>query len=223
MASASGWRASSRLTALLAAAGRSGMVRLGWLLAVGVVVFGACSSPAYPQVKKENRSAVKASDAPKPADIDRNGILILVRSILLALDQANKTGNYSVLRDLGAPVFQVNNAARLAEVFSTQRKEKWDMSGVATLEPQLTQPPQIESNGMLHIVGFFPSAAAQLNFEFLFAPDDRQWKISGMAVRLGSTAPQAPDNPPIPSPAPSTEKPDAPSGDIVIGKPAGKK
>ena len=38
-----------------------------------------------------------------PAQIDRNGVLILIRSSLLALDQANKTGNYSVLRDIGAP------------------------------------------------------------------------------------------------------------------------
>ena len=36
--------------------------------------------------------------APRPAQIDRNGVLILIRQSLLALDQANKTGNYTVLR-----------------------------------------------------------------------------------------------------------------------------
>jgi hypothetical protein len=190
------------------------------LLAVGVTVFSVCVSPAFSQAKKDNRSAAKVSDVARPADIDRNGVLILVRSSLLALDHANKTGNYSVLRDLGAPLFQTNNAARLAEVFSSQRKEKWDLSGVATLEPQLNFPPRIEPNGMLHIVGFFPSAAAQLNFEFLFAADERQWKISGMAVKLGTTAPQAPDSPPNTIAAPSRERPEAPSGDITIGKPA---
>ena len=53
--------------------------------------------------------------APKPAQIDRNGVLILVRRTLTALDQANRTGNYTVLRDLGSPDFQANTAARLAE------------------------------------------------------------------------------------------------------------
>ena len=53
---------------------------------------------------------------PKPARIDRNGVLILVRSTLIALDQANKTGNYTVLRDLGAPAFQANSAARLKQL-----------------------------------------------------------------------------------------------------------
>ena len=43
-------------------------------------------------------------------------MLILVRTTLLALDQANKTGNYTVLRDLAAPGFQVDTAARLAEI-----------------------------------------------------------------------------------------------------------
>ena len=85
--------------------------------------------------------------APKPAQIDRNGVLILVRSTLLALDQANKTGNYTVLRDLGAPGFQTNSAARLAEIFAQQRHDNIDLSGVAVIDPQLTLLPQIEPNG----------------------------------------------------------------------------
>ncbi|MBC7018053.1 hypothetical protein G6O44_25355, partial [Salmonella enterica subsp. enterica serovar Enteritidis] len=77
------------------------------------------------------QQAQSAQPAPKPANIDRNGVLILVRSTLLALDQANKTGNYTVLRDLGAPGFQAgNNAARLAEIFASQRNDKLDLSGV---------------------------------------------------------------------------------------------
>src|SRR5262245_2055988 len=85
--------------------------------------------------------------APKPAQIDRNGVLILIRETLLALDQANKTGNYTVLRDLGSPEFQANTAARLAEIFAQQRKDNIDLSGVAVIDPQLTLLPQIEANG----------------------------------------------------------------------------
>ena len=81
---------------------------------------------------------------PKPAQIDRNGVLMLVRSTLLALDHGNKTGNYTVLRDLGAPGFQVNTAAKLAEIFAKQRGDKLDISGVAVIDPQLSLLPQIE-------------------------------------------------------------------------------
>jgi hypothetical protein len=94
---------------------------------------------------------------PKPAQIDRNGVLILVRATLLALDQANKTGNYTVLRDLAVPGFQVNTAARLAEIFAGHRRDNLDLSGVAVIDPQLTVLPQIEANGMMRMAGFFPS------------------------------------------------------------------
>jgi hypothetical protein len=46
-------------------------------------------------------------------------LLILIRSSLIALNQANVTGNYSVLRDIGAPDFkQANGADRLAQIFA---------------------------------------------------------------------------------------------------------
>jgi hypothetical protein len=56
----------------------------------------------------------EAPQIPHPAQINRNGVLTLVRSALIALQQANETGNYTVLRDLGAPGFEeANTAARL--------------------------------------------------------------------------------------------------------------
>jgi hypothetical protein len=152
--------------------------------------------------------------APHPAQIDRNGVLILIRSTLTALDQANKTGNYTVLRDLGAPSFQASNtAARLAEIFASERAQNLDLSGVLVLDPQLTLLPQIEPNGMMHMAGFFPSVPTQLNFELAFMPVEGRWKIFGISVNLGSSAPVAPNpepehkdqaqRPAPPRPAPS--------------------
>ena len=68
-------------------------------------------------------SVLAQQNTAKPADIDRNGVLILIRSTLLALDHANKTGNYSVLRALGSPGFQKLTVERLAEIFAKQRNE----------------------------------------------------------------------------------------------------
>jgi hypothetical protein len=138
--------------------------------------------------------------APKPAQIDRNGVLMLVRSALLALDHANKTGNYTVLRDIGAPGFQSNTAARLAEIFAKQRNDKLDLSGVSVIDPQLSLLPQIEANGMMRMAGFFPSVPSQVNFELLFAPVDGQWRLFGLSVSVGQSAPAAPA-PPEPPPS----------------------
>ncbi len=148
------------------------------------------------------QQAQPAQQAPKPANIDRNGVLILVRSTLLALDQANKTGNYTVLRDLGAPGFQaVNTAARLAEIFASQRNDKLDLSGVAVIDPQLNVLPQIEPNGMMRMAGFFPSVPSQVNFELLYEPVNGQWRLFGLSVNVGQSGPVAP------SPAPASKAP----------------
>jgi hypothetical protein len=134
--------------------------------------------------------------AGKPANIDRNGVLMLVRSSLLALDQANKTGNYTVLRDLGAPGFQAaNSPARLGEIFAKLRNDKVDLSGVAVIDPQLLLLPQIESNGLMHMAGFFPSVPSQVNFELMFMPIDTQWRLFGISVNIGQSSPIAPQAP----------------------------
>ncbi|MGD9544562.1 MAG: hypothetical protein AB7F41_01220 [Methylocystis sp.] len=141
----------------------------------------------------------RAEQPAKAAPIERAGVLILVRSSLLALDQANKTGVYTVLRDLGSPQFQTNTAARLAEIFAGQRRDKFDLSAVAAIDPQLTTPPAIDAKGMLRLVGFFPAGAQQLNFDLTFAPVDGQWRLFGISAGLGqSTQPTTPAKKPPP-------------------------
>jgi hypothetical protein len=149
------------------------------------------------------------SNAPTPAPIDRNGVIILIRSTLLALDHANKTGNYTVLRDLGSPGFQANTDARLAEIFASERKDNIDLSGVAVLDPQLTVLPQIEANGMMRMAGFFPSMPTQVNFELAYASVNRQWRLFGVSVTLGQAAPVAPP-PPDERPSSAPAKGNAP-------------
>ncbi|MGD9542705.1 MAG: hypothetical protein AB7F41_02330 [Methylocystis sp.] len=164
-------------------------------------------TPEPYRTAKSEKKPTKPPPAPKPADIDKNGVLILIRSTLLALDQANKTGNYTVLRDLGAPGFQTNTAARLGEIFASQRAQNLDLSGVAVLEPQLSMLPQIESSGMMHMAGFFPSVPTQIRFEVLYAPVQGQWKLFGLSVSLGSSSPTAPSDAPAAPPPSAPEKP----------------
>jgi hypothetical protein len=148
-----------------------------------------------PAPKQQPQQPQPQPQAPRPAQIDRNGVLILIRETLLALDQANKTGNYTVLRDLGSPEFQNNTAARLAEIFAQQRKDNIDLSGISVIDPQLTLLPQIEGNGLMHLAGFFPSVPTQVNFELMYAPVGGRWKLFGLSVSFGQAAPAAPQPP----------------------------
>jgi len=184
-------------------------------------LFQARTPPANPGQVTEREQAAPAAKpkpaaqaakpkpaAPRPARIDRNGVLILIRSTLLALDQANKTGNYTVLRDLGAPGFRSNSAARLAEIFASQRRDKLDLSGVAAINPQLSLLPQIEANGMMRFAGIFPSIPQSVNFEMLFEPTNGQWRLFGLSVRLGqsATAPHSRSAGPAPPDSSATAK-----------------
>ena len=180
---------------------------LAALVAASFVTSAQAQTPAKPE----------AQSAPQAAQIDRNGLLILVKSTLIALDQANKTGNYTVLRDLAAPGFAAaNNAARLGDIFANLRRDRTDLSGVLVLEPQLTVMPEINANGMLHLAGFFPSAPTQVNFEMLFAPVDGHWRLFGISTNLGSAAPAAP---PPPQPAAAAADPKKPDKKPAPAKP----
>jgi hypothetical protein len=68
--------------------------------------------------------------------------------------------------------------------------------------------PQIEANGLMHMAGFFPSVPTQVNFDLAFAPVSGQWRLFGISVSIGQTAPAAP-TPPEP---PVAQKQPAPNG-----------
>jgi hypothetical protein len=196
--------------------------RRHWLsLLISAAIIAAGASPGLAQTPK---SLPPETQAPKPAQIDRNGVLILIRSSLLALDQANKTGNYTVLRDLGAPGFQTNTAARLAEIFAKQRNDNLDLSGVAAIDPQLSLLPQIEANGLMRMAGLFPSVPSQVNFELAFAPVNGQWRLFGISVSIGPAAPAAPDAPVPPTspppPAAAKQQPAAAAAKKPVAPPA---
>ncbi len=202
-------------------------MKLRWFSAalVGLVV-GSVTTVAQqpPPAPSQPPPSPQAQQATRPANIDRNGVLMLIRSSLLALDQANKTGNYTVLRDIGAPGFQVNSAARLGEIFAKLRNDNLDLSGVAVIDPQLNLLPQIEANGLMHMAGFFPSVPTQVNFDLSFAPVSGQWRLFGISVSIGQSGPAAPEPPSPPvarkQPVPGSAKPPAAAKSAPASKPA---
>ena len=70
------------------------------------VVFAQQATPAPPKVKPPAKPAPKgAQPAPAPApqpQVSVEQVFYLIRSTLLTLNDANRTGNYTVLRDLAA-------------------------------------------------------------------------------------------------------------------------
>ena len=133
-----------------------------------------------------------AAQAPAAASaaIDGRTILAMVRSSLAALDQANKTGNYTVLRDLGGAAFRHNTDARLAEVFGPLRAQAVDLSPALTTEPVYTLPARLEPSGLLRCAGFIPSQP-RLVFEIAWQKEDGAWKLYGVVVTTTQAPPAA--------------------------------
>lgn len=127
--------------------------------------------------------------AQAPAVPDGQGIRILVRTTLVALNHANRTGNYTVLRDLGAPGFRAaNDAARLGQIFANLRKRNLDLGPITVIEPKLVREPSIE-NQVLRITGFFPSRPVQINFDLVYKHLRGEWRHFGISVRPAPATP----------------------------------
>lgn len=123
---------------------------------------------------------------------DATTVLKLVWSAMAAVDHANQTGNYSVLRDLGAPSFQTNNnAATLAGVFAALRVQRTDLSNALVVTPSYEFAPAIIAGGLLRIRGNFPLRPNPIGFDLLYQNVSGQWRLFGIAVSPLAAEPAA--------------------------------
>ena len=73
-------------------------------LFAALVLASSLTSDAVPQQRApETKPPVAAPQSSSPVSIEQT--LYLIRATLLTLNDANRSGNYSVLRDLAAPDF----------------------------------------------------------------------------------------------------------------------
>jgi hypothetical protein len=138
--------------------------------------------------------AAPPADAPapqQPLPVSLEQTLYLIRSTLLTLNDANRSGNYTVLRDLAAPDFQARNtSADLAQSFSDLRRRNFDLFGAALVAPQLTAAPALDAEKRLHLTGYFATRPQQINFDLIFQVIGGQWRLFGISIAT-------PDAPPL--------------------------
>ena len=120
---------------------------------------------------------------------DAEKIVLLLRNTLITLNDALQTGNFTVLRDRGAPGFRdANSAARLAQAFSDLASRGVDLSVVSVIAPQLTEAPALDQqNGTLRLKGYFPGQPVQINFEVLYQSVGGRWRLFGLSVQPSSS------------------------------------
>jgi hypothetical protein len=102
---------------------------------------------------------------------------------MVAVHQANMTGNYTVLRDLGAQSFRdINSAVRLGMIFAAVREKKIDLGQTVLFDPRLMKKPLIDKNGLLVVEGFFPTKPLNVVFKLTFRFEAESWRLFSIAV-----------------------------------------
>lgn len=177
-----------------------------------LTIAAALSAPALPSrlAAQEKPKAEEPAAAKQPAEVVPDGpaLSILIRRTLLTLNDANLSGNYTVLRDLAAPGFQsANDPAKLAGIFASLRNNKIDLGPIVYFDPKLVREPALTENGMLRVSGFMPTRPQQVNFDMLFEKVADRWRLFGIAVNTSPA--QAAAAQPAPAAANGAGKGDA--------------
>jgi len=102
---------------------------------------------------------------------------VLVKTSLLTLNDANLTGNYTVLHaKLAKPFREQFNPDRLKQVFKPFADKKLDLGPIAAKPPIVTADTLIDKRGALVLRGYFDTSPSRVYYEFDFIPSEGEWK-----------------------------------------------
>jgi hypothetical protein len=167
---------------------------------LAAVVLVVISLPSASLAQDAAKTAPKPKDAPpaatkpgaeakpKPAAASQAmpegaALNILIRRTLLTVNDANLSGNYSVLRDLAAPGFQqANDNKKLSDIFANLRNSKIDFAPIVYFDPRLVRKPEFTKEGLIRLTGFVATKPQQVNFDMLFENVASSWRLYGIAV-----------------------------------------
>ena len=168
-----------------------------FILALGLVV----TAPALAQQTAAPPPA--QSNAPIPGELE---LAKMVWSTMAAVDHANRAGNYSVLRDLAAPGFQIaNDAAKLTQIFANLRASNVDLSNTMLLAPTYRAPPRMVQPDILQVQGFFGLRPTAIAFDLYYQWVPGRWRLFGVSINPAQIAAVQPGAP-APAPAPNAPK-----------------
>ena len=167
----------------------------GWSSAafsLSAAVLAALASPAQAQTGAAAPPPVAAM--PVPGDLE---LAKLIWSTIVAIDHANQSGNYSVLRDISSPAFQIaNDPSRLAQIFASLRENRVDLSNSLLLAPVYNGPAQVGAGNILRVRGSFGLRPTAVAFDFEFQWYNGKWRLCGVAISPMPLATQQPGGTP---------------------------
>lgn len=173
-----------------------------------VVAILAFAIAPVAQAQQPRAAQMQPSPVPVPGALELNK---LVWSTMAAIDHANLAGNYSVLRDLSAPNFQIlNDSAKLASIFASLRASGIDLSNALLLTPTFTAPPKLPQRDVMELRGYFGLRPTAISFELYYQWVAGRWRLVGVSIAPSSLAAIQPGIAPpsaTPQPPPQSSRP----------------
>jgi hypothetical protein len=131
-----------------------------------LMVVAASLTPAY------------AVDVPPEAEQD-----VLVRATLMTFNDANMTGNYSVLLAKASKQLQTQfTPDKVAASLESFRVNRLFFEEVVTQKYDSTEKPVIDAEGGLNLAGEFKSSNMEVKYKLRFIQNDNKWKLLGFNV-----------------------------------------
>lgn len=73
---------------------------------------------------------------------------------------------------------------KLKEVFQQFIDKQLDISSVKNVEPVLRDAPQLNSDGLLVVEGYYPTKPLKVNFKLKYIYEHPEWKLFGINVNV---------------------------------------
>lgn len=109
----------------------------------------------------------------------------LIKTSLLTLNDANITGNYTVLHAKLAKPFRTQfSPDKLKQGFSTFAEKQIDLSIIAIKTPITATPTKIDNRGVLQLRGYFDTQPSRVHYELDFLVSEEEWKPLSINVRV---------------------------------------
>ncbi|GGD68665.1 hypothetical protein [Croceicoccus mobilis] len=150
------------------------------LAATPVLALAATPASAQQAQPAAGTNVPPVAAAPVPGEME---LAQLIWSTMVAIEHANASGNYTVLRDTAATGFQINNdPAKLAQIFAGLRSTRIDLSTTLVTAPRYTAPPRQLRPDVFQVQGYFPLRPRTVVFDLAFQWQNGRWRLFGVSV-----------------------------------------
>ena len=110
---------------------------------------------------------------------------VLIKSTLLTFNDANLTGNYTVLHaKLAKPFRDKFSPDKLKQAFKSFADQNVELRGIILKPPVVTTASKIDERGALVVRGYFDTAPSRVLYEFDFLPSEGEWKPINLGVKV---------------------------------------